>query len=349
MSKTFESDIFGKGQAEDYDEETRPDRASLNMDNRKFDGRYDIKITMGPLYFAEFMRFMKDINYDILMIFQKEKIKFYTIHSSKSLGALISLDNVEVADYEIKTDQEIRCLLGIEFVDKITLNEQYAVDMYIDLRDNKVSVINGKEISWTRLASTKNENILLSSFEGVESRINEWTDINSASKLTKIVLGSTLRGVLQSLDKKRPDKKSKMKVDVEFKKNEIDFTVSNQNGGSSIQMYGEDIVESNLKETIINTYSLEYLAKFGKFKQFFNNINLYVKTDHPLVMETTMGSGGIVIQYFVAPHLATEEKSEPSVAEKVSKEIEEMSIETPEETDNFTIPDELEESDLQET
>ena len=330
----METDIFGKGQREEYNEENRQERIIPSLDNRKFDDHYDIKIRMGPQYFAEFMKFMKDINYDMLIIFQKDKIMFYSIGN-------------EIVD---KTNNEIRCLIGLEFVDKITLSEQYPVDMYIDLKNNKMSIINGKEMSWRRLISLKNDNIVLSSNKGVEERLNEWTNINSPKRLSKIVVGTTLRGVLQSLDKKRTDKKSKKTVEVKFSKKEIDFTLSDQIGGTSVQMYGEDIVDSNLEKNMSAIFNVEYLAKFGKFKQFFNNINLYVKTDHPLVMETTMGSGGITIQYFIAPHvILKEDEEESNVNTTVNTTTEETSPEeTKPEENSYVSQAELEENDLQE-
>jgi len=69
------------------------------------------------------------------------------------------------------------------------------------------------------------------------------------------------------------------------------------------QTTGHDIrIQSSTTDIIRSTYSLKYLTLFGRSSALSNVVTLYIKKDHPLVLEFSAGSLGS-LKFLLTPQL----------------------------------------------
>lgn len=71
----------------------------------------------------------------------------------------------------------------------------------------------------------------------------------------------------------------------------------------SDQATGHDIrIQSSTTDVIQSTYSLKYLTLFGRSSALSNVVTLYIKKDHPLVLEFSAGSLGS-LKFLLTPQI----------------------------------------------
>lgn len=284
--------------------------------NRKLEEKWNIKLTLGPDFFAETFSFLKEMSYSTIFRLSKQGIKIYVIDPSGTHASYVFLDRTELAEYVvdglpigsgvegevISTEKVI--YVDMDVLEEMLINLKYPIDIYFDtIVRNRMYIVNGKEIVSRRLNSLDNKDTAIGTYETYHEKIMGWIKREDSSKV--LVHHNPFKSVLSSLEKKKSKKeKSSTMMGVKFGKTEIDFFVGTEIKSSSIQMYGDDIMSHSTQEVNL-IISLETLVKFAKLK-LKNEVLLYVSDKAPLVLETKFGAGRIIIYYVITPRVENE-------------------------------------------
>lgn len=287
--------------------------------NRKFDKKWNIKICMGTEFFDGLFRYLREMGYSTVFKFNEKEVRIYVIDPSKTHAGIVAIDKTEMAEYELKglglgpesalgvdgKAKDIIVYVDTDVIEDMGLNAKYPVDLFFDIigaggekSEKKMYIVNGKELVSRKVNSMENKDGTLGMYEEYEKRMFTWIKDENCFRMS--VSSNGLKGALVSLEKK---KKAEIKlVSTMFKKNEIEFVAENEVRRHSSLIYGEDIVVGGSRD-VENIYNLENLVKFGKLK-LTNYVSLYIKENSPLVFETKLGSGKIVLYYLIAPNVS---------------------------------------------
>jgi len=313
--------FFSKIAKYDDKKESKEDEMIGKSSNRKLDEKWNVKIQFGVDFFNELFTFLNEMNYDTILRLSKQGIKIYVIDPSGThlcytmidrteMSEYINLENVENLIDNNKIDQNIEqeTVIYVEFdmLNEISLNNKYPIDMYFDTKEkNTMYIVNGKTIESTRLKSLDNQDITIGTYQSYNEKLMNW--LNNPESFIMNVSNISFGNVLKTLEKKKgeKDKSTSRIVEINFKKNEIEFLIKNEIKSSSIQMYGDDIAIQG-ERNVLMQLALKSLIKMAKLK-LRTNVIFHINENLPFVIETKFGAGKINVYYTIAPRTDSEE------------------------------------------
>lgn len=275
--------------------------------NRRFNGLWDIKFTIGSETFENIVEFLGEIGYDVILKFRKNEMVIYIIDVSTTHVAYINIAKTDFAEYEvvgITEDNEKVVYIDISIVNDLMINKDYPIEIYIDtLSKRELYIVNGKEIVSKRLNSMDdNLSLTLQTYKRADEKIYSLIENNEYQKV--VVVHNALKNLLNSIAKKGGKDKDVKFVNVILGLREIDFRIEDDQKNSSILLSGEDVLVYPISEDKIEL-NIEYFKKFNKLKLSYP-VSLYCKGTMPLVFETKLGGGSIKLYFVVAPRVSTE-------------------------------------------
>lgn len=323
---TNEENFFeGIGRYDDTQEGKKKDESPSNemigrTSNRKLNEKWNIKIQINSEFFTNLFKFLREMKYDTIFLFQKSGIRIYTIDASNTHLSYTLIDKTELSEYinskysqlndftnnpENQEDETV-IYVDMDLLEEMEINNKYPIDLYFDtIEKNKMYVVNSKTIESRRLNSTDNkDDQSLKTYDRFYKSLISY--IKNESSFKMVVSSIAFKNVLMNLSKKV--KKSSDKggdspkvLKVFFGKNDINFIVENEVKSSSIQMYGEDITLGGIRD-VTAFYELKFFTKISKLN-FENSVTFYVNENLPFIIEVRYGAGNIKFYYILAPRI----------------------------------------------
>ncbi len=297
--------------------------------NRTLDEKWNIKLQFGTDFLSELFTFLSEMGCDTILRLTKQGIKIYVIDPSGTHLCYIIIDKTEMSEY-INTDNienviedknaqtevnkepetETETIIYVEFdiLQETILNSKYPTDIYFDTKEkNTMYLVNGKTIESKRLKSIDNQDLTTETYISYHEKLMRW--IKDEESFIMNVSYTSFVNVLKFLDKKnvKKDKSVSKFVEINFRKNEVDFIIKNELKSSSIQLYGDDIATQGTRDVSFQ-FNLELPAKMAKLK-FKNNPTFHLNEKLPLIIEIKFGAGKIKLYYLIAQRVESEEQT----------------------------------------
>lgn len=231
-----------------------------------------------------------------------------SIESGNSHGGFVKINNIDFTDYSANIGNEVEekwiLIDTTPITDRMMINEEKPVDMYVDtVEKNRFYIVNGKEYIARQLnttASSDGPESLVKKHKGFE---NTLTRLMSNEEYQKVIVNSVpLTNVMKSLLKKTDKSKDVTTLcTLNLTKYEIDWKIVNEVEENGIALSGDDIVVCPLHDDVFK-FSLKFFNKFGKMKTT-NTVEMFVKGDYPIVLNTKIGNGSIKVWFLLAPRI----------------------------------------------
>lgn len=278
--------------------------------NRKLDPsiKYNIHFTLDSGTFLNMINFLSDIEYNVAFCFKKKEVYMVSIESGNSHGGFVKINNIDFTDYSANIGNEVEekwiLIDTTPITDRMMINEEKPVDMYVDtVEKNRFYIVNGKEYIARQLnttASSDGPESLVKKHKGFE---NTLTRLMSNEEYQKVIVNSVpLTNVMKSLLKKTDKSKDVTTLcTLNLTKYKIDWKIVNEVEENGIALSGDDIVVCPLHDDVFK-FSLKFFNKFGKMKTT-NTVEMFVKGDYPIVLNTKIGNGSIKVWFLLAPRI----------------------------------------------
>lgn len=299
--------------------------------NRKLEEKWNVKMQFGVDFFTELFTFLNEMGYDIILGLTKRQVKIYIIDSSGSHLCLVTIDKTEMSEYVLKvdtpivnteipteTETETETLVYVEFdiLDEMTLNSKYPIDVYFDtIENNTMYIINGKSLESKRLKSLdSSSDQTIGTYKTHPTNLMRWLKYEDSFIMNVSYI--SFSNILKALQKKKgkKDKSATKNINVDFRKNTIDFRIQSEIKSSSFQMNGDDIAIPGERDVSF-LLDLEILTKLSKLI-FKTNAIIHINENLPLIIETRFGAGKIHLYYLIAPRSETSDEEQQTSEEQ---------------------------------
>ena len=277
--------------------------------NRHLDKSWNIKFTVGSELFKNIIEFIETVGYDTLMIFRKKEVSMLIIDKMQTHAISIKINRIEFIDYIVKDlkdddDEKVVYIDTSIITDELSINEKYPIDVYIDtLELNRFYIVNAKEIVGRQLEALNTTDAMESIVNKNKSMQNSIINMILGENYQKVIVNQIpFANLIKSMTKKTSkDKDSLTIATLCLRKHELDFVIEKDIQSTSVVLSGEDILVYPIREDEVR-FNLEFFNKFGKLKLTYAVI-LYISGGMPLVLETKLGGGKVVIHYLIAPRV----------------------------------------------
>lgn len=279
--------------------------------NRILDEKWNIKIQIGTDFLVELFTFLGEMEYNAILRLTNKEVKIYIRDPSGTHLCYVIINKTEMSEY-INTDitnqdvtntqesePETVIYTDFDILEETILNNKYPTDIYFDTKDkNTMYIVNGKVIESRRLKSLDNQDPTSTTYVSFYEKLMRW--LKSEESFIMNVSYVSFSNVLKFIERKntKKDKTVSKILEVNFRKNEIDFVIENELKSSSVQMYGDDITIPGTRDVSLQ-FTLGILTKMARLK-FRNNAILHINENLPLIIETKFGAGKIYLYYLVA-------------------------------------------------
>lgn len=274
--------------------------------NIKFDKYHNIKFVIGAEIFSNISDFLTNINLDVVFRIFKNKTRLYTVDAATTHKAVVEIKRLEFAEYEFIDiddigDDEINIYVDLSVIKELMIVKDHALDMYIDIKKEKrIYFVCGNDVRWVRLNSMTESDVVLSTFKNEENAMNS---IMSKKDFQRIVMNyKAINDLLNSLVKKEiKGKESAGTVTLQASRDRIGYLVEDELKGGEFWCYGESIIVYPINECRVDI-AIEYIKIFNKIK-FDNQVKILMCENLPIILETRVGGGGIIIHFMIAPRI----------------------------------------------
>ena len=324
-----------------FEEEERESKEKIigESANRTLNKKWNVKLQFGTKFFNELFKFLSEIGDDTILRLTKRGVKIYILNSNNTNLVYTLIDRTEMSQYintddkeenknpsMLLTDTEGEIIIYVEFdiLKEMELNEKYPTDVYFDTKEeNKMYIVNGKTIESKRLKSIDNIDPTLGTYESNYNNLMKW--LKDEESFIMSIIPTSFVNTAKILERKKGKKdKSLTKVlNIEFRKNKIDFIIKDEIKATSVQMYDNDIATPGTRDVNL-MMNLDIVTNLAKVT-FKNNVVLHINEKLPLIMETKFGAGKIYMYYIMALRSETEEQTKEQTKEQTEEQYEEQS------------------------
>lgn len=290
--------------------EEKSDEMVSKSSNRKLNEKWDIHFCIGTETFQNIIGILKNVGLDTIFRFTKNDLKIYVVDVANTHSAIATFHKTEFAVYEVQIDDVDDGIKDIYidtsiFGEFIELDKSYPTDIYIDtLLKKKFYVANGKEIAYTKLNVMNVEgggSSTLSQYKTLYDRVQNLLKNEEVQKI--VVEQKSMVQVIKSISKKGSKDKDANVISVYCYKNGIEFSFDVGTRGSDISLMGNDLLVYPIKDTKIQI-DIDYIKELKELK-FSYQCNMWIHNDFPLVLETKMGGGNIVLLFIIATRVVS--------------------------------------------
>lgn len=275
--------------------------------NRILDEPWNIHFTVGGQLFANMIEFMNQIDYNAAFQFKKNEMNMMIVDGGNTHLSSIRFEKTEFSDYTIKDlkDENDEKFIYIDIsiiTNELTIDDSHPIDMYVDtLVKNRFYAVCGKEIAWKQLNSisiSDEINAISKKYNSLKDTVKRMIEIPDYQRI--VVAQVALSNLIKSLSKKRSKKKDEVVgCHLSLFKDRLTFLIKDEVKGNDIELSGEDIL---VYPTSIDSsgFNIDYFIKFGKLKTSYTT-TMYLHEGLPIIFESRLGGGKIVLYYLIAP------------------------------------------------
>ncbi len=285
--------------------ETKEENSFISKgSNKVLNKPYNIHFTIGGKMFANMLQFINLIDYKSIFQFKQKEVNIMAVDAGNTHMSLIKFEKTEFADYLIKDlegeDSEKLIYIDLSITEDLPVDDNHPIDFYVDtIVMNRFYMISGKVIVYKQLGvlnTSESESVIVGKAKFLTETIAKIHKTNfQRISISQIALSN----LMKSLSKQKSKKKDEtVNCKMELKKNNILFTIQNESSGIDIELSGDDIMVYPTDEDM-SIFDIEYFNKFGILKSSYTT-TMYTKSPLPIIFESRLGGGKIIVYYLLA-------------------------------------------------